>query len=97
MLIPVRCFTCGKVVGNKWERYTKQLSDGIKQEDVLTNLGLKRSCCRSMLMTHVELAPKLILQTAIAQNETKIFTQNQNRAEQLADLEKKGLDHMDLD
>ena len=21
MIIPVRCFTCGKVVGNKWEAY----------------------------------------------------------------------------
>lgn len=21
MIIPVRCFTCGKIVGNKWEAY----------------------------------------------------------------------------
>lgn len=21
MIIPVRCFTCGKVIGNKWESY----------------------------------------------------------------------------
>jgi len=21
MIIPVRCFTCGKVIGNKWEDY----------------------------------------------------------------------------
>ena len=21
MIIPVRCFTCGKVIGNLWERY----------------------------------------------------------------------------
>ena len=21
MIIPVRCFTCGKVIGNKWEAY----------------------------------------------------------------------------
>lgn len=21
MIIPVRCFTCGKVIGNKWEKY----------------------------------------------------------------------------
>ena len=21
MIIPVRCFTCGKVIGNKWETY----------------------------------------------------------------------------
>jgi DNA-directed RNA polymerase I, II, and III subunit RPABC5 len=21
MIIPVRCFTCGKIIGNKWEAY----------------------------------------------------------------------------
>jgi hypothetical protein len=21
MIIPIRCFTCGKVIGNKWEKY----------------------------------------------------------------------------
>ncbi|CAF1768110.1 unnamed protein product [Brassica oleracea] len=21
MIIPVRCFTCGKVIGNKWDTY----------------------------------------------------------------------------
>ena len=21
MIIPIRCFTCGKVIGNKWESY----------------------------------------------------------------------------
>lgn len=28
MIIPVRCFTCGKVVGDKWEPYLKLLQDG---------------------------------------------------------------------
>ena len=25
MIIPVRCFTCGKVVGNKWDSYLELL------------------------------------------------------------------------
>jgi len=25
MIIPVRCFTCGKVIGNKWEAYLSLL------------------------------------------------------------------------
>lgn len=29
MVIPVRCFTCGAVVGNKWEKYLELL----KQEN----------------------------------------------------------------
>ena len=26
MIIPVRCFTCGKVIGNKWDLYLDLLS-----------------------------------------------------------------------
>jgi len=25
MIIPIRCFTCGKVIGNKWEAYLSLL------------------------------------------------------------------------
>jgi DNA-directed RNA polymerase subunit N (RpoN/RPB10) len=25
MLIPVKCFTCGKVIGNKYQYYTREL------------------------------------------------------------------------
>jgi DNA-directed RNA polymerase subunit N (RpoN/RPB10) len=25
MIIPIRCFTCGKVIGNKWDQYLKLL------------------------------------------------------------------------
>lgn len=28
MIIPVRCFTCGKVVGDKYELYIQMLTDG---------------------------------------------------------------------
>lgn len=28
MIIPVRCFTCGKVLGNKWLTYVAQVRKG---------------------------------------------------------------------
>ncbi|EER25580.1 DNA-directed RNA polymerase subunit, putative [Coccidioides posadasii C735 delta SOWgp] len=28
MIIPVRCFSCGKVIGDLWERYLRLLDDG---------------------------------------------------------------------
>ena len=31
MIIPVRCFTCGKVVGNKWESYLELLNVEISE------------------------------------------------------------------
>ena len=27
MIIPVRCFTCNKVIGNKWMTYQKKLEE----------------------------------------------------------------------
>lgn len=59
MLIPVRCFTCGKVVGNKWEAYLLKLRD-MSEGEALDELGLKRYCCRRMLLTHVDLIEKLL-------------------------------------
>jgi DNA-directed RNA polymerase I, II, and III subunit RPABC5 len=32
MIIPVRCFTCGKVVGNKYNRYVDLLEQFEKEE-----------------------------------------------------------------
>ena len=29
MLIPVQCFTCGELIGDKWERF-KELSEIVK-------------------------------------------------------------------
>jgi DNA-directed RNA polymerase I, II, and III subunit RPABC5 len=111
MIIPVRCFTCGKVIGNKWETYLSLLqadySEGCVRasyhspalpllslvslthhhyfyapsfysyihsafvyplillsydtnSDALDELGLKRYCCRRMLLTHVDLIEKLL-------------------------------------
>lgn len=36
MIIPVRCFSCGKVIGNKWELYQKKLRDGYKTNNFNT-------------------------------------------------------------
>ena len=59
MIIPVRCFTCGKVIGNKWEKYQLLLSE-YDEKDVLDMLGMTRYCCRRMLLTHIELIDKLL-------------------------------------
>jgi DNA-directed RNA polymerase I, II, and III subunit RPABC5 len=60
MIIPVRCFTCGKVTGNKWEPYQKLLEEGISAEEALTKLNLHRYCCRRILLTHVNLIDKIL-------------------------------------
>ncbi|KAG9119871.1 DNA-directed RNA polymerase II subunit L [Ceratobasidium sp. 392] len=60
MIIPVRCFSCGKVIGDKWEDYVKLLRDDVTEGDAMDQLGLKRYCCRRMVLTHVDLIEKLL-------------------------------------
>nr|CAD7406381.1 unnamed protein product [Timema cristinae] len=60
MIIPIRCFTCGKVIGNKWEAYLGLLQAEYTEGDALDALGLKRYCCRRMLLGHVDLIEKLL-------------------------------------
>lgn len=71
MIIPVRCFTCGKVIGNKYETYLTYPYGNEKL--ALDELKLTRYCCRRMLLTHVNLIDKLLnynaLQNRLHQNQ----------------------------
>ncbi|WFD26438.1 DNA-directed RNA Polymerase II subunit L [Malassezia nana] len=60
MIIPVRCFSCGKVVGDKWDAYLALLIDGLTEGEALTKLQLHRYCCRRMVLTHVDLIERLL-------------------------------------
>lgn len=80
MIIPIRCYTCGKVMGHLWEPYLAAVqelyneeSDNLSMENVvvgkgskktgeahaLDKLGVKRYCCRRMLLSHVDLCEKI--------------------------------------
>ena len=60
MIIPIRCFTCGKVIGNKWHRYLQLLSEKKEMAQIFEELGLNRYCCRRMIISHVDLIEKLL-------------------------------------
>jgi len=54
-MVPVRCFTCGTVVGEHWEEFEARTQEGEDPEQVLDDLGLDRHCCRRMLVSHKDL------------------------------------------
>lgn len=60
MIVPVRCFSCGKVVGDKWESYLALLEEDMSEGQALDRLKLKRYCCRRMILTHVDLIEKFL-------------------------------------
>jgi len=55
MIIPVRCMSCGKPVGQLWDDYNKRLKEGEEANKVLTDLGLERYCCRALFLSHIDL------------------------------------------
>jgi len=66
LIIPVRCFTCGKVISQEYEEFKKRFEIYQKTvdageepketpKDILDDLGVERYCCRRMIITHVDL------------------------------------------
>ncbi|HEV8359264.1 MAG TPA: DNA-directed RNA polymerase subunit N [Candidatus Thermoplasmatota archaeon] len=55
MMIPVRCFTCGRVVASDWEQFAERYRRGESPKAILDALGVERYCCRRMIVAHVDL------------------------------------------
>lgn len=60
MIIPVRCFSCGKLIGDKWEEYARRVKAGEDAGLVLDSLGITKYCCRRMLLSHVEVIDEIL-------------------------------------
>jgi DNA-directed RNA polymerase subunit N len=60
MIIPVRCFTCGKLIGDVWEEFARRVKTGENPDEVLDSLGIKRYCCRRMLLSHVDIIDEVL-------------------------------------
>ena len=55
MIIPIRCFTCGKLVADVWEEYIQLKEQDIPLEEIFKKLDIERYCCKRMLISHVDL------------------------------------------
>lgn len=54
MLIPVRCFSCNKVIGHLEDAY-KKMSENIGCQKTFEKLGINRICCKRMLVSYSDL------------------------------------------
>lgn len=73
MIIPVRCFTCNKVIGNVYEKYkflekkqkievTDSIEDNISKNNkkvIFKELGIVRYCCIRHLISQVDLVEQI--------------------------------------
>jgi DNA-directed RNA polymerase subunit N len=60
MLVPVRCFTCGNLIADKFDDYQTKVKSGEDPGKVLDSLGISRYCCRRMLLTTVETIQQVV-------------------------------------
>ncbi len=59
MIIPVRCFSCGAVIADKYESFVER-KENERPKDILDSLGVKRYCCRRMILSHVDLLDEVV-------------------------------------
>lgn len=55
MIIPIRCFSCGKPIGHLWEEYQERVQKGEEPKKIMDSLDLTRYCCRGILLGHIDL------------------------------------------
>lgn len=60
MLVPVRCFTCGNLIADKFEDYQSKARAGGDPAAALDSLGIRRYCCRRMMLTSVETIRQIV-------------------------------------
>ena len=60
MLIPIRCFSCGKQLAGLYEQFKQRIEKGEKPKKALDELGVKRYCCRRMLFTQADLIDEIM-------------------------------------
>jgi len=55
MIIPIRCFSCGQVIADKYDEYIKlTIVDKKTEKEALDILNVTKYCCKRMFLSHVE-------------------------------------------
>jgi DNA-directed RNA polymerase subunit N (RpoN/RPB10) len=60
MIIPIRCFSCGKLIAHVYQPYKELIEKGENPNDAFNQLGIHRFCCRRMILSNVDLIDDLL-------------------------------------
>ena len=69
MIIPVRCFSCGKVIASDYVKFSSKMKDirsngrEPTHEEIssaIDELGVHRYCCRRMILSHTDLIDEVL-------------------------------------
>lgn len=55
MIIPIRCWSCGKPIAHLWEDFQIKVEKTEDKKAALDEIGLERYCCRAMFLGHIDL------------------------------------------
>ncbi len=69
MIIPVRCFSCGRVIGSDYVKFKNEVDQIRTKEDreptpeevskILDDLNVTRYCCRRMILSNADLLQEI--------------------------------------
>ena len=59
MIIPIRCWSCGKPIAHLWDEFKERTSKEEDPKNVLDGLGVERYCCRAIFLGHSELIEQI--------------------------------------
>ena len=51
----IRCYTCNAYISKAFTEYEEYTNKGMSTEEALKKINIKRICCRTRIMTHVNL------------------------------------------
>ena len=69
MIIPIRCFSCNRVIASDFRKFQKRINE-IREKrreptpeeisNIMDDLGLEKYCCRRMILSHIELIDEIM-------------------------------------
>ena len=59
MIMPVRCFGCGKPIGHLWEEFKKKSEAGEDKAKLLEEMKVERYCCRAAFLGQADILTEI--------------------------------------